>query len=277
MINPELGKWFDQIKPELFNYLYRFIAAMVIMGVGALVARLARQVINQRVQKRTGDKTLHLFLSKLIYWLIWLVVIIAFLSELGVQTASLIAVMGALSLAVGLSLKSSLSNLASGILLIFFKPFKVGDYVDVSSISGTVQAIEILFTYIATSGNQLVALPNSRVLGGAITNYSHNNERRMDLVIGIGYDDDIDQAKQILQDILGQEHRVLQEPRPPIIAVKELGDSSVNILVRAWTKRTEYSSVMWALTETIKKQFDQAGISFPYPSREVYMTEVKQG
>lgn len=271
MIDAVFVSWFKHMSAQFGQYFTHILSALCILVIGAVIARSASFLISKRLKCVRGDKTLHMFLAKLLYWVIWLVVIVAVLSKLGVQTASLIAVMGALSLAIGLSLKSSLSNLASGLLLVFFKPFKVGDFIRLGSISGTVTEIEILFTHLKTSQNEAVCMPNSRVLGGDIINNSKFEKRRIDLIIGIGYEDDIDHARQVILDVIAKDSRVQTEAGTPVVLVTELADSSVNLAVRLWALQKDYGLLRCDLLEALKKKLDQEKINMPYPTQDIYI------
>ena len=225
--------------------------------------------------KRAIDQTFSLFIKRVIFYILMIFVVLAALSMVGVQTASLVAVLGGMSIAIGLSLRSSLSNLASGILLIFFRPFKVGDYIQVSSETGTVEEIQILFTTIVTSGLQKVIIPNNKFLTNSITNFSANVLRRADIVLGIGYDDDVARAKGIIRDIIQADGRIQVDPEPRVV-LQTFADSSVNLLARFFTERTEHFNVIYDFNEAVKKQFDAAGISMPYPQQDVHLHKVTE-
>ncbi|MGI9591634.1 MAG: mechanosensitive ion channel family protein [Myxococcota bacterium] len=196
--------------------------------------------------------------------------LIAVLNLFGIQTASVIAVLGAAGLAVGLAMQGTLSNFAAGVMLLIFRPFKLGDWVEVAGTAGSVQEIGIFTTVLHTGNNRRIIIPNSSVYGDTITNYSANETRRIDLVIGIGYDDDIGQAVDTIGRVLSAETRVLKEPEPQI-AVSELGDSSVNLVVRPWCASSDYWSTRFDLTRELKEQLEAAGCSIPYPQRDVHL------
>jgi small conductance mechanosensitive channel len=200
-------------------------------------------------------------------------VIIAAINTLGVQTTSFIAVIGAAGLAIGFALQGSLANFASGVMLIIFRPFKAGDFVEAGGTSGAVEAIHIFNTVLKTPDNKKVIIPNSKVTGDNIVNYSAKDTRRVDLVFGIGYEDDIRKAKQTLEQIVASDERVLKDPAPTI-AVSELGDSSVNFVVRPWVNTADYWSVYFDLTEKVKLTFDDQGISIPFPQTDVHLHKV---
>ena len=195
------------------------------------------------------------------------------ITALGVQTASIIALLGAAGLAVGLALQGSLSNFAAGVLIILFKPYKVGDYIEAGGVGGSVESLQIFTTVLITPDNKRVVVPNSQVTDGVITNYSANDTRRLDLVAGVSYSDDLDKVRAVLEGIIDDSEYVLDAPAPTI-AVNELADSSVNFVVRPWVKTTDYWAAHFTLTETIKKRFDAEGISIPFPQTDVHVHQV---
>lgn len=246
------------------------IFAIVILIVGLILAKLCANLIEKLMRLRHIEETVTRFVRRLVYYVLLIFVLIACLSKLGVQTSSLVAIVGAMSLAIGLSLRSSLSNLASGILLIMFRPFKVGDYVEVQSFSGVIEDIQILFTQLKTTANQQITLPNNIFMSHAVMNYSANQDRRADIVIGIGYEDDIDTAKALLRELIQADENILAEPQS-LVVVKELADSSVNLLARFYTRREHYWDVVFRFNELVKKRFDAQGISIPYPQSDVHL------
>jgi len=219
--------------------------------------------------KSKMDDILINFVASIFKTILLLFVVIAALDQLGVDTTSLIALLGAAGLAIGLALQSSLQNFASGVMLIIFRPFKAGDFVEVAGTAGVVETISIFSSTLRTGDNREIIIPNGSIYGGTITNYSARETRRVDMVFGIGYDDDIKKAKQMLDDIVNADERVLADPKP-VIAVSELADSSVNFVVRPWVKTADYWAVLWDLTEEVKLKFDEAGISIPYPQMDVH-------
>ncbi len=202
--------------------------------------------------------------------ILMVVVVIAAVGALGVQTTSFIAILGAAGLAVGLALQGSLSNFASGVLIIIFRPYKVGDWIEGAGISGAVVDVQILTTILKTGDNKQIIVPNSQIMDSIITNYSANDTRRVDMVVGVSYADDVDKVRAALEDLITAEERILDDPAPTI-AVSELADSSVNFVVRPWVKTADYWGVKFDLTEAIKKRFDQDGISIPFPQRDVHL------
>jgi small conductance mechanosensitive channel len=246
------------------------ILALAVFVIGRWLANMIVRGVKRLMKKANMDKALIGFLSSILNAVLLVVVVIAALEQLGVNTTSVLAVFAAAGLAVGLALKDSLSNFSAGVMLIIFKPFKVGDFVEAAGISGVVEVIRIFNTQLRTGDNREIIVPNSQIYSGIITNFSVREQRRIDLVIGIGYEDDIRSAKQILEEILQGEERVLKDPAP-VILVSELGESSVDLAVRPWVNSADYWDVRSDLLETIKREFDAKGISIPYPQRDVHM------
>jgi small conductance mechanosensitive channel len=201
-------------------------------------------------------------------------VVLAAINQIGVQTTSFIAIIGAAGLAIGLALQGSLANLAAGVLIILFRPYKVGDYIEGGGVAGTVEEVQIFTTILKTPDNKTIIVPNGQIMGGTITNFSAMAERRIDLVVGVGYDADLDKTRQVLTDLLSADQRILEEPAT-LIGVVELADSSVNLVVRPWVKTADYWSVYFDLNERIKKRFDVEGITIPFPQRDVHVYEHK--
>lgn len=253
----------------------QFAVAVGILVIGYTVALILVRVLKKYLSRTKMDATILSFTESAAKGLIFALLLVAALSHMGVPTTSMVAVLGAAGLAIALSLQSSLSNLASGVLLSIFRPFRIGDVVEVGGQVGVVEDMQILFTKMHTPDNRDLIFPNSVVLGGMIINMTANDTRRIDLTYGIGYDDDIDQAKALLQEIIDADERILKDPAP-LIGLAELGDSSVNFWVRPWVKRTDYLNVMFHLNETVKKRFDAAGISIPYPQRDVHVYQEKK-
>jgi len=256
-------------------YGVKVIAAIAIFVIGRWVAKALRSFIKRLMNKKNVDPTITGFVGNLTYMGLLVFVVIAALGQLGIQTTSFIAILGAAGLAIGLALQGSLANFAAGFLMIIFKPFKVGDYIEAAGVAGTVETIQIFTTTLKTPDNKTVIVPNSGVTGGNIVNWTLKGTRRADMVFGIGYDDDIDKAKQIIADVLGKDDRILKDP-PMLIAVSELADSSVNFVVRPWVSIDNYWGVYFDAMENIKKAFDAAGVSIPYPQQDVHMYEHKE-
>ncbi len=243
--------------------------ALAIFIIGKIIVNMLTKVLRTVLSKSNMDEILINFVSSIFKTVLLLFIVIASLDQLGVDTTSLIALLGAAGLAIGLALQSSLQNFASGVMLIVFRPFKAGDYVEVAGTAGVVETINIFSSTLRTGDNREIIIPNGSIYGGTITNYSARATRRVDMVFGIGYDDDIKKAKQLLEDIVNADERVLADPKP-VIAVSELADSSVNFVVRPWVNTADYWAVLWDLTEEVKLKFDEAGISIPYPQMDVH-------
>ena len=264
----------EKVYTLLTLYGLRVVSAIAILVIGRWVAKGITRIIERLMIKRKVDETLVSFVSNLGYVAMLAFVIIAALNKLGIQTASFIAVVGAAGLAIGLALQGSLSNFAAGILMIIFRPFKVGDYIEGAGVAGTVEAIQIFTTQLKTPDNKTVIIPNSKISSDNIVNYSTKGTRRVELVFGIAYDDDIDKARQIIMDIIEKDERVFKDPEP-IVVLSELADSSVNLTMRAWSKSGNHWKIFFDTTEKVKKAFDAQGITIPFPQRDVHIYEHK--
>ena len=272
----DVSKLLNTIYGLLTVYGLRVIAAVVIFIVGRWVAMGVANLVKRIMLKSKVDETLVSFVRNLSYIAMLAFVVIAALNQLGIQTASFIAVLGAAGLAVGLALQGSLGNFAAGVLMIIFKPFKVGDFIEGAGVAGIVEHIEIFTTQLKTPDNKTIIVPNAKLTGDNITNFTVKGTRRVDFVFGIGYGDDIDKARGIIKEIIDKDERVMKEPEP-VIVVSELGDSSVNFTVRAWTSAGDYWSFYFDTIENVKKQFDAQGVSIPFPQRDVHIYEHKKG
>ena len=246
------------------------LIALVIFYVGRLVIGLVVRALHKVMQKNDVDETLETFVCNLVRMVLLVVVIIAAIGALGIETTSFIAIFGAAGLAVGLALQGSLSNFASGVLIVLFRPYKVGDFIEAAGINGVVEQVQILTTILKTGDNKQVIVPNSQIMDSIITNYSANDTRRVDMVVGVSYDDDLDKVRRTLEELVAADERILDAPACTI-AVSALADSSVNFVVRPWAKTSDYWGVMFDLTEAIKKRFDKEGISFPFPQQDVHL------
>ena len=231
--------------------------------------------VKKMMAKGNVDETLISFVGNLTYIALLAFVIIAALNQLGIQTTSFIAVIGAAGLAIGLALQGSLANFAAGVLMIIFRPFKAGDYIEGAGVAGTVEQVQIFATQLKTPDNKTIIVPNAKMMGDNITNYSAKDTRRVDMVIGVGYGDDLKKVREVLEDILAKDDRILEDPAPTI-GVLELGDNSVNFAVRPWVKTEDYWGAYFDFTETVKRRFDEEGISIPYPQRDVHLYEYKE-
>tara|TARA_R110001599_G_scaffold353463_1_gene593006 strand:- start:52968 stop:53783 length:816 start_codon:yes stop_codon:yes gene_type:complete len=247
----------------------KLVFALAIFYIGRIVVSAVVGFVKKMLTARGMDAILVDFVIAILRWLLLLFVVIAALSQLGINTTSLVALLGAAGLAIGLSLQSSLSNLAAGVMLIIFRPFTKGDFVEAGGATGVIDNISIFTTTMTTPDNKEVIVPNGSIIDGNITNYSARHTRRVDMVFGCSYDDDIRKAKRILEEIIAADERVLEEPAP-VVALSALADSSINFLVRPWTKSADYWAVLWDTTETVKLRFDEEGISIPYPQMDVH-------
>lgn len=256
----------------VFPWVVDIAIALAIFFVGKWVAKQLVKVTERLLRKAKVEEMLVNFVSSIVNVLLLLVVIIAALNQLGVDTTSLIALVGAAGLAIGLSLQDSLKNFAAGVMLVVFKPFREGDFVEVAGVSGVVEHIQIFNTIMRTGDNREVIVPNGAIYSGVITNFSARDTRRVDMVFGIGYEDDLRIAKQVLTEIIEADERVLKDPAP-VIAVSELADSSVNFVVRPWVNSADYWAVLWDTTEAVKVRFDEENISIPYPQMDVHVSK----
>lgn len=261
---------FDILKNWAEVYILKIIAAIAILVIGKIIAGMIRNFVKRLLNKSNMDITIVSFLSNLLYGLLITLIVLVALGQLGVETTSFIAIVGAAGLAVGFALKDSLGNFASGVMLLINKPFSVGHYVEAGGTAGTVQEIKLFATKLKTPDNKVIYVPNASVVGSNITNYSAEDTRRVDMQFGIGYNDDIDKAKQIILKLLSNDDRVLKDPKPQVV-VGSLGDSSVNIVVRPWVNKADYWGFFFDMTETVKKEFDNAGVSIPFPQRDVHL------
>lgn len=269
----------EQVIPTLqeWTVLYgvRILAALAIFFIGKIVAGSIKKVIVKVMKKSNVDQTLVSFVASVSYVALMAFVVIAALGKLGIQTASFVAIIGAAGLAVGLALQGSLANFAAGVLMIIFKPFKVGDYIQGGGTAGTVEEISIFTTHLKSPDNTSIIVPNARITSDNIVNYSAKEIRRVDLVAGVSYSDDIDQVKSVLWDIINSDERVLKDP-VPTIALFELADSSVNFVVRPWVKSGDYWNFYFDIHEKIKKRFDAEGISIPFPQQDVHLYQTEK-
>ena len=255
---------------QVVQYGPKLLYAIVVFVIGKWLARIVTSAMIRGARKAKVDETLLGFLNNLIYMLLFTLVCVAAVESLGVDTTGLTAVLAAPGFAIGFALQGSLGNLAAGVMLVFFKPFRVGDVVEIESLTGTVVEIQICNTVLLTLDNVRIIVPNSKMTDGTIKNYSAEPQRRIDLVVGCGYNDNLKAVKKLLQDILAQDARVLQSPEP-VVAVSELGDSSVNFVVRPWVSSREYWAVRFDLTERIKLAFDEHGFTIPFPSQDLFL------
>nr|8DDJ_A Chain A, Mechanosensitive channel MscS [Escherichia coli K-12]8DDJ_B Chain B, Mechanosensitive channel MscS [Escherichia coli K-12]8DDJ_C Chain C, Mechanosensitive channel MscS [Escherichia coli K-12]8DDJ_D Chain D, Mechanosensitive channel MscS [Escherichia coli K-12]8DDJ_E Chain E, Mechanosensitive channel MscS [Escherichia coli K-12]8DDJ_F Chain F, Mechanosensitive channel MscS [Escherichia coli K-12]8DDJ_G Chain G, Mechanosensitive channel MscS [Escherichia coli K-12] len=267
------GSWLVANQALLLSYAVNIVAALAIIIVGLIIARMISNAVNRLMISRKIDATVADFLSALVRYGIIAFTLIAALGRVGVQTASVIAVLGAAGLAVGLALQGSLSNLAAGVLLVMFRPFRAGEYVDLGGVAGTVLSVQIFSTTMRTADGKIIVIPNGKIIAGNIINFSREPVRRNEFIIGVAYDSDIDQVKQILTNIIQSEDRILKD-REMTVRLNELGASSINFVVRVWSNSGDLQNVYWDVLERIKREFDAAGISFPYPQMDVNFKRV---
>jgi small conductance mechanosensitive channel len=257
-------------------YGFKVIAAVVIFIVGRWIAGWVKGVIARIFASRKVDPTIVSFVGHLTYIAVLTFVVIAALAQLGIQTTSFIAVIGAAGLAIGLALQGSLANFAAGFLMIIFKPFKAGDYIEGGGAAGLVDKIEVFTTTLTTLDNKVVIIPNAKIMGDSIINYSTKETRRVDLDFGVSYSDDIDKVRKCIRDVIHNEARILKEPETAIL-VKELAESKVVFQVRSWVKGTDYWGVYFDVIEAVKKGFNAQGISTPVPQRDIHVYEHRKG
>lgn len=259
----------DAVVAFISLYGFKLIGAILIFYIGRIVAKFLTNLIKKAMQKAKLDETITKFGANVIYGGMMVFIILAALSKLGINTNSFIAVLGAAGLAVGLAFQGTLSNVGAGVLLVFFRPFNVGDFINAAGESGSVEEINLFSTLLKTGDNKQIIIPNSSIIGGNITNFSKKETRRVDFVFGIGYEDDLKLAKTTLEEIINADDRVLKDP-VPFVAVSELADSSVNFVVRAWVKSGDYWGVHFDTLEKVKLTFDEKGISIPYPQMDIH-------
>ena len=259
-----------QLQAVVAEYGLQVIGALATIIIGIWIAKMLAKYVGKLLRKRDVDETLTKFLVSLVRIGLITFVIISAASQVGIQTASFVAVIGAAGLAIGFALQGSLSNLAAGVMLIIFKPVKVGDYIEGGGATGSVESVGIFVTTLVTVDNKVVYIPNSTLTGGNITNFTAKDKRRVDMVFGISYNDDIDKARNAINEVINASPKILQEPKADIL-VSELGDSSVNFNVRPWVNTADYWNVYFDVHEQIKKKFDEQNISIPFPQRDVHM------
>ena len=251
----------------------RVAGALAVLIIGRLACGAARKAVRRGLESRGVDASLVPFISNLVYFVLLAAVVIAVLGLFGIETTSLVAVLGTAGLAIGLALQGTLGNFSSGVMLLLFRPFHVGDYIEAAGAAGTVGEIGVFATTLNTPDNVRIILPNSGIFGATIKNYSANDTRRNDIVLGISYDDDITNAIAVVNAVLGKDSRVLSDPEPTV-AVSELADSSVNLVVRPWCRKEDYWSLRFDLIRRFKEDLEQGGCSIPYPQRDVHLHQV---
>lgn len=262
--------WVAENQDAMLLFGGKVVVALIIIIAGFMIARALSNFMIKRLEKSKIDNAVVSFLASIVKAIIIVAAILMSLSHVGVQTTSFVAILGAAGLAIGLSLQGSLANFASGVLIMIYHPFKAGDYVDAGGIQGTVQRIELFTTILKTPDNKLVIVPNSRITGSEITNFSEEPTRRVDLVIGVSYKADLKKTKEVLMNVVTSDERVLKDPAPRV-AVTALNDSSVDLIVRPWVNSSDYWPVYWDLMERIKNALDENGIGIPFPQMDVHL------
>ncbi len=268
--NVDLEVVAEEMVTILTTYGLDVVGAIIILIVGNIISKSVPKTVSKVLTKRNVDLTVVNFLGNLTRAFILIITVLLVLAQFGIQTASLIAVLGAAGLAIGLALQGTLSNVAGGVMLLFFRPMKIGDFVEVAGHAGTVKAVNLFTTEMATGDNVQIILPNASVWGSAIKNFSFHSTRRVDLVMGIGYEDDMDKAREIMLSLIEADERSLKDPAPMVV-VSELADSSVNFTVRIWCNAGDYWPLKFDMTKKMKEAFDKDGISIPYPQRDVHL------
>lgn len=265
-----MEQFFETLPSLASQYALALLGSIAIFIIGRWVARLLINAVKKTLRRANVDETLISFLNNVLYYVLLVVVIVAALSNLGIPTTSIVAILGGATLAVGLALQDSLGNLAAGVMIILLRPYRVGDFVGINDEEGEVTEIKIFHTQIQTPANKIVFVPNNEVISGNITNYTKKGLYRYDMAFGIGYEDDLLKAKDLLLEILEAHDDVEQDPAPSVI-VGELGDSSVNLVARPWIDYRRRVPIGAAITEQVKLRFDEAGISIPFPQRDVHL------
>ena len=258
------------------SYGLRVLGAIALLIVGWIASKIVRGSVRKLCVRGDVDETLTPFIASLSYYAVLTFVLVAVLSLFGIETTSFIAVLGAMGFAVGLAMQGTLSNFASGVMLLVFRPFDVGDFVEAAGQAGSIREIGIFSTVMHTGDNIRIVVPNSSIYGGVIRNYSANETRRNDLVVGISYDDDIGKAMETIRAVLAADSRVLKDPEP-VIAVSEMADSSVNLVVRPWCDKGDYWPLRFDLTRSLKERLEQAGCSIPYPQTDIHVHRESAG
>ena len=266
-------QWFMGNSELFIVYGVNILSAIVILFIGNIIVKKVANSVSHVLQKKNMDKAVVDFIHTLVRYLLFIIILIAALGKVGVQTASIVAVIGAAGLAIGLALQGSLSNFAAGVLIVAFRPFKSGDYVEIGGVAGSVESIQIFQTILVTPDNKMVVVPNGGVIGSPITNYSRYATRRVDHVIGVSYSADLKKTKEVIAKVLESDPRVLKTPAPTI-GVVALADSSVNFVVRPWCNTTEYWNVYFDTLQAIKEGLDKEGIQIPFPQMDVYLNKV---
>ena len=268
----DISAYANQLLTIFTSFLPNLVSAILIYFIGGWVIRLFKNFVTKVLKKREVEPTLSLFLTDILNWTLKILLLITIISQLGIQSSSFVAILGAAGLAIGLSLQGSLANFAGGVLIITFKPFKVGDYVEAQGVGGTVDQIQIFVTKLVTVDNQIIYIPNGNLSNNTIVNFSQSEYRRADLTVGIGYASDMKKAQEIAHEVMKNHPLVLQDPAP-VVWIKGLGDSSVDLAVRPWAKNADFWKMRSEILEQVKNAFDQNGIEIPFPQRDVHIKQ----
>jgi small conductance mechanosensitive channel len=267
-----IDKLMAQAQSLSLEFGLKIVTALAIFIIGKWVARKLGSAVTKLLEKGSGDPMLVRFVGNIVYFALLTFVILAAIAQMGVQTTSFVAALGAAGFAVGLALQGSLGNFAAGILLLAFRPFRVGHFIEGAGTAGTVEEVHIFNTILRTPDNKSIVIPNSQLTSGTITNFTAKTERRVDLTFGVSYSDDIDKVKAVIREVMAEDDRILPEPAP-VVGLMSLGESSVDFVVRPWVKSENYWPVLFDLNERMKKRFDAEGISIPFPQRDVHIIE----
>ena len=274
MENFDFTVFFNNILDLAVKYGLKLVLTLITLIIGLWIIKIIMNVITKNMEKRDVDASLRVFMKSLLSMLLKIMLIIAVISMLGVEMTSFVAILAAAGFAIGMALSGTLQNFAGGVMIIIFKPFKVGDFIDAQGFTGTVKEIQIFNTILKTPDNKTIIIPNGGLSTGAMTNYSTEPQRRVDFVFGIGYGDDIDKARGVIDGLIAKDDRILKDPAS-FVAVSELADSSVNFVVRVWANAADYWGIHFDLIENVKKAFDKEGISIPFPQTDVHVHQVK--
>jgi small conductance mechanosensitive channel len=266
----DVSQLWMQVQGVVTDWGIKVLAAVAIFIIGRWIAKGIRRGVRRMMEKGDADPIIIGFVGSIVYIALLAFVVIAALGQLGIQTTSFIAILGAAGLAVGLALQGSLANFAAGFLMIIFRPFKVGDFIEGAGVAGVVKDMQIFTTTLKTGDNKTIIIPNAKISGDNIINYSAEENRRVDMTVGVAYDADLSKVRDVLHDIISKDERIMADPAP-LIVVGELADSSVNFIVRVWTRTGDYWAVNFDMNETIKNRFDEAGIGIPFPQRDIHI------
>lgn len=269
----EFSEWVEGLLPRLLDFVLQVALAFVFLAIGMKVIRWIRKILRKSLERNNADTGLIQFLDSFVKYTLYVVLTLSILQRFGVQTTSIVAAIGSVGVAIGLALQGSLSNFAGGVILLLLKPFKVGDYIVQNSLEGTVSEIQLFYTTLTTGDNRKIVIPNGQLADNSLINVTAENARRLDIHVGISYQSDMKQAKEILLKLGNEDADTLKEEnRLPMAAVCELGDSAVDLLLRVWTPTEKYWTVKFRLTEAVKEAFDEAGIEIPFNQLDVHLT-----